>query len=114
MSHTCATCRHYVPENDQPRDVPDFGRCYRYPESRSAGVEHWCGEHAPRPDEAGPGLPAGWEWHDATDGAAAVCSALPDRYVFAYPIGVVDAFSAPPEVIEAVLARHRARVGGAS
>ena len=111
MSHTCATCRHYVPENDQPRDVPDFGRCYRYPESRSAGVEHWCGEHAPRPDEAGPELPDGWEMRRG--GSMAVY--LPDvsRYVVVEDPGV-DALGAPIDVVLAVIARFRARVGGAS
>ena len=107
---TCATCRHYFPERDQPRDVPDFGRCHRYPESRSAGVLHWCGEHTPAEPVgvtvSAPELPDGWRWRD--DRAVGPN----DDAVFIDEDGdlaIIGRWYAPIAAVKAVIAAHRAR-----
>jgi hypothetical protein len=111
---SCATCRFYQPESDQPRDVPDFGRCYRYPESRSAGVLHWCGEHAPTPavgsTSNSPELPDGWRMADDYTASGGHSGVHIDEYG---DVWITGTNSAPLAVIEFV-ARHRARAGGAA
>ena len=75
------------------------------------------GEHSPRPDEAGPGLPAsrplpdGWRW----SGGRVVGPRGVE--VFADDEGdlvISGHWFAPIAVVEAAIAAHRARVGGAS
>jgi hypothetical protein len=69
------------------------------------------GEHAPRPAEAGPELPAGWAFAPTIAGDT-YASAAGEGWVGVSEHGMVGASSAPPEVVLAVIAAHRARVGG--
>ena len=79
----------------------------------------YSGEHAPRPDEAGPGLllshphplPTGWRWRGeqvvGPEGAAVYVDDDGD-------VVFESTWYAPPDVLLTVIAAHRARVGGAS
>ena len=80
--------------------------------------EAWRAYNAPRPDVAGPGLPAGFEIYEMEDGSTTVtrhdgtmwctaCGSSP--VVVSTGVGYVDA-----DVVIALIAAHRARVGGAS
>lgn len=74
------------------------------------------GEHAPRPDEAGPGLPAGWVIATTDhctmarhDQLGVYCEAIGSDRTVISTVGYI-----PSDVVLAVIAAHRARVGGAS
>ena len=118
---TCATCRYFGGGNRCQRSPPVWIAAGAYvqpgwwqPATEMGG---WCGEHAPRPDEAGPGLPAsrplpdGWRW----SGGRVVGPRGVE--VFADDEGdlvISGHWFAPIAVVEAAIAAHRARVGGAS
>ena len=115
MSHTCATCRHFRPLPGRDGKPESTGPCWRYPPTDSdinVSVEDGCGEHAPRPDEAGPGLPAGWEWRDVGDDTCAAETGRGLGFARLYADEGMTSASAPIDVVLAVIAR--ARVGGAS
>jgi hypothetical protein len=73
-----------------------------------------CGEHAPTPAVGVPGLPDGWEWREVEHGTRAVYAANPAFYAHVSPSGMTSTSSAPTGVVLAVVARHRARAGGAA
>jgi hypothetical protein len=74
-------------------------------------VLHWCGEHAPRPDVA---LPPGWAFATTEDGRTYASNRKGGGWCGIDGDGLVSARNAPPEVVLAVIAAHRARVGGVS
>ncbi len=108
MSHTCATCRFVRTERG-------YECCHRYPSAIRVYGGHVCGEHAPRPDEAGLGLPRPWEWDATYAGVTrAIVRGNPRCHIEIMPNGIVSVAGAYVEDVEAVIAAHRARVGGAS
>jgi len=111
----CATCRFFVP-------LGGGGNCYRLPPTdRDQEIvnpaEMWCGEHTPRQPAAVAGLPApmplpdGWTWRgERVVGPRGV-------EVFADDEGdlvISGHWFAPIAVVEAAIAAHRHRVGGAA
>ena len=86
-------------------------------EELEAAWRAYNGEHAPRPDEAGPGLPAGWDWNNSEDHTEARCAAFDLRVTVRGPAGyeVVSIIGyVRADVVEMTIRAHRARVGGAS
>jgi hypothetical protein len=78
--------------------------------------EAWRAYNAPRPDVVGPGLLAGWvitttEHHTMArhDRLGVYCEAIGSERTVISTVGYI-----PDDVVEAVIAAHRARVGGAS
>lgn len=113
---TCATCRHFRPQDGSAR-----GDCWRYPPREgdvSVTTADVCGEHAPTPVVGAVGLPElpdGWRWDlDALPDHTRAHSVTYDIAVLIDADGEVHADGAPIAVVEAVIAAHRARAGGAA
>lgn len=67
------------------------------------------GEHAPRPADAGPGLPAGWEWRDVGDDTCAAEAGRGLGFARLYADEGMTSSCASIDVVLAVIAAHRAR-----
>lgn len=114
---TCATCRHFRPQDGSAR-----GDCWRYPPREgdvSVTTADVCGEHAPTPAVGVPGLPElpqGWEWA-GDDYTEARCAAFGLRVMVRGRTGyevVSIVGNVRADVVEMTIARHRARAGGAA
>ena len=96
---TCATCRHL-------RDLID---CHRYPTSVRVYEDHGCGEHTPAEPVGVPVLPHPWRFATVPNGRTYASSSMTAGWCGIDEDGTLSASQAPPDVVDAVRAAHRAR-----